>query len=303
MEGRSSTDRGDSESSPNPLKRAEAIEVLAKVVDGSVASVATDGIEMSNDSVEVDLKKARALKVEEEEFDEREVVIMAFGTKESWFLGFDDASFASDMIPQSLSQKIQARNVALPPVKICAIASDDNWLIIFADYSLATSGFNFDVSLEAALMNCDSAIVIFSFAPAGGWFLAREDGGMEWERLPTSLNELLRRRLKGDPAVTQIAISGFGGWFCRFSDGECEFDSIPSALQKLLIKQIRYASPNLIVSLSPSDGVSYFVSIGTTIEWVNESTTLRKALEFSQTGKAPESITWIQGLGSLRSIS
>ncbi len=51
----------------------------------------------------------------------------------------------------------------------------------------------------------------------------------------------------------------------------------------MLIAQIRHADPNLLVALSPSDGLSYFIVVGDHVEWVHDaSVSLRSALEYAQ---------------------
>jgi hypothetical protein len=44
---------------------------------------------------------------------------------------------------------------------------------------------------------------------------------------------------------------------------------------------IRRGDPNMILSLSPVDGHSYFVAIGDVAEWIHDSQSLRKALEIA----------------------
>lgn len=75
---------------------------------------------------------------------------------------------------------------------------------------------------------------------------------------------------------------------------ECEWEGIPKQLEKILIANIRHAHPNILVSLSPVDGLSYFVCIGETAEWISDSTNLRVALEYmhSKDTSLPESVSW-----------
>ena len=76
----------------------------------------------------------------------------------------------------------------------------------------------------------DAEVSLFEFSPAGGWVLVREDGTMAWERLPSSLEVVLKRRTKMDSPVVQLSISGIGGWFVQFQDCECLWDSVPPSL-------------------------------------------------------------------------
>ncbi|KAI8896740.1 hypothetical protein BC833DRAFT_596323 [Globomyces pollinis-pini] len=224
---------------------------------------------------------------------DRHVTNMAFGSRGSWFVRWSDGSLAWDQIPPSLHNKLFKRHKFLPTVKSLSISSNNDWLIVFDDGSFATSGFPMYGRLKESLAD-ESDPVNFVFAPAGGWLLIRENGSMAWERLPTSLDELLKRRTQLDPAIEQISISGFGGWFVRFADGECEWEAIPKPLQKLLISRIRHADPNILVTLSPADGLSYFVAIGEVGEFVHDNPTLRTTLEFANgiVNQLPESVTW-----------
>ncbi|KAJ3330615.1 hypothetical protein HDU91_003532, partial [Kappamyces sp. JEL0680] len=168
------------------------------------------------------------------------------------------------------------------------------------DGSFATSGFPLHGKLKKELMDADdpSELALFLFAPADGWLLCRQNGTMAYERLPTGLDFLLKRRTRLDSPIAQITISGFGGWFVRFADGECEWEAIPKALESVLIAHIRHADPNLVVALSPSDGLSYFIIVGEHAEWVHDSSALRSALEYAQTDPndskvlLPETVTF-----------
>jgi hypothetical protein len=60
---------------------------------------------------------------------------------------------------------------------------------------------------------------------------------------------------------------------------ECEWSALPKPLEKFLIQMIRKGDPNLLLTLSPSDGHSYFVAIGDTAEWVHDSKNFRETLE------------------------
>jgi hypothetical protein len=87
---------------------------------------------------------------------------------------------------------------------------------------------------------------------------------------------------------------------------ECEWEAIPRPLEKILIANIRHADPNLVVSLSPVDGMSYFVCIGETAEWIAEGSNLRMALEHAHVKEPqmeiPESITWEVPLSASPSV-
>ncbi|KAJ3261680.1 hypothetical protein HK103_004631 [Boothiomyces macroporosus] len=232
---------------------------------------------------------------------ERDVAFMAFGPK-GWFMLLTDGTTTWENIPPELHNKLYRRPKTLPPIQSLAISSDNSWVLIFKDGSFATSGFPMPMKMREALMDEDPAK--FIFAPAGGWLVLQQNGTMCWERLPSTLDQLLRRRTIYDPPIDQIAISAFGGWFVRFADGECEWEAIPNQLQKLLISRIRHADPNIVIALSPSDGQSYFACMGDVSEWVIDGNNFKIVFEHAVqgTGEIPESVTWNLSLSPSPSV-
>jgi hypothetical protein len=223
----------------------------------------------------------------------RDVSYITFGPKGGWYVLWNDNTSAWDSIPDLLSLKLRNRNKTLPRVISLSIDNDSNWVCIFADGSFATSGFVMPAPMKQSFFDGEGPSK-FTFAPAGGWIMVYSDGTMAWERLPSGLNELLKRRSIYDSKLVNLSISQFGGWFARFEDGECEWEAIPTGLETILIQNIRKADPNLVVSLSPCDGSSYFVYIGDNAEWEFNSATLRKTLEYSAgvSEALPESVVW-----------
>ncbi|KAJ8331785.1 hypothetical protein BDV3_001215 [Batrachochytrium dendrobatidis] len=214
---------------------------------------------------------------------DRDVVYVAFGPRGGWYVRWSDGSSAWEQIPPSLHTKLYGRMRNLPHAECISISEMSQWVTVFGDGSFATSGFPVYGKLKEALHDPpqDAELKTLIFAPGGGWLLMRDDGSMAWERLPSGLDELLKRRTKADAPVDCVSISGFGGWFLRFTDGECEWDAIPKPLEKLLIQLVRRGDPSIVVTLSPSDGMSYFVAVGDTAEWVHDSASLRMALEWA----------------------
>ncbi|KAI8925390.1 hypothetical protein BC831DRAFT_461370 [Entophlyctis helioformis] len=230
-----------------------------------------------------------------EEEPERDVVYMAFGPRGAFYVRWSDGSSAWENIPPMLHTKLYGRMKHLPSVQSMSMPEMNQWITVFSDGSFATSGFPLYGKLKDALQDppVDSELKSLVFAPGGGWLLTRDDGTMAWERLPTGLDELLRRRTRSDAPLDRVAISGYGGWFVRFADGECEWEAIPKPLEKLLIQHIRHGDPNIVVALSPTDGHSYFVAVGDTAEWVHDSASLRLVLEWSNGNESialPESV-------------
>lgn len=135
-------------------------------------------------------------------------------------LNFDrwsDGSAAWDHIPTTLHQKLCNRNKSLPGVVNMAISMDNSWLVLFKDGSFANSGFPITPKLEDSLFD-DSPPVLFTFAPAGGWVLMRQDGTLSWDKLPTSLNSWLSDRSPQDSKISKLTISSYGGWFVMTED-------------------------------------------------------------------------------------
>jgi hypothetical protein len=155
---------------------------------------------------------------EDEDYIDRDVSYVAFGGKGAWYVKWTDGTSAWESLAPSLHTKLAGRNKSLPSVISLSISSDNQWVCIFKDGSFATSGFPMSGKMRDAFFE-DIEPKLFLFAPAGGWLLVRQDGSMDWERLPSSLDLLLKRRSIHDPPIQQIAISGFGGWFIRFLDG------------------------------------------------------------------------------------
>jgi hypothetical protein len=156
---------------------------------------------------------------------ERDLTLVSFGPKGSFYLKFSDSISLWESVPPSLQSKLKGRSSSLPGVVSISISSSSQWLVVFLDGSFATSGFPLSLKLKHELMDSEdtSELSLFLFAPADGWILIRKSGALAYERLPTGLDMLLRRRGSNDAAVQTLSISGFGGWFIRFADGECEW--------------------------------------------------------------------------------
>jgi hypothetical protein len=155
-----------------------------------------------------------------DDYIDRDVSYVAFGPKGAWYVKWTDGTSAWELLAPNLHTKLAGRNKSLPSVASLSISSENQWVTVFKDGSFATSGFPMSGKMKEAFFH-DVEPKLFIFAPAGGWLLVRQDGSMNWERLPSSLDLLLKRRMVQDPPIQQIAISGFGGWFIRFSDGYC----------------------------------------------------------------------------------
>ena len=152
---------------------------------------------------------------------DRDVVYVAFGPRGGWYVRWSDGSSAWEQIPPSLHTKLYGRMRNLPHAECISISEMSQWVTVFGDGSFATSGFPVYGKLKEALHDPpqDAELKTLIFAPGGGWLLMRDDGSMAWERLPSGLDELLKRRTKADAPVDCVSISGFGGWFLRFTDG------------------------------------------------------------------------------------
>ena len=162
--------------------------------------------------------------------DTRQVVLVCYGAKGSYYLQFSDCTQAWDNIPQSLHSKLLSRKSSvMPPVSSLSISESGNWLAVFADGSFASSGFTLSSKLRDCLFAEDEAQpLLFTFAPHDGWVLVMDNGNLAYERLPSTLESLLgKRNAKMDARVCELQISGHGGWFVRFEDGECEWEGLP----------------------------------------------------------------------------
>ncbi|RKO91622.1 hypothetical protein BDK51DRAFT_45497 [Blyttiomyces helicus] len=209
-------------------------------------------------------------------------VTAAFGPKGGWFLRWSDGASGWEHLPPTLHAKLNSRLRSLPGVRQLAMSELGQWFVSFDDGSYATSGFAVEGKLWDALHDGgDADVTHLVFAPGGGWVLTREDGTVMWERLPTGLADLLKRRSRNDPPIETITISKMGGWFVRFQDRECEWEGLPPRLEKLLIQHIRKGAPHLVVALSPVDMNSYFIALGETHDWHHESARLRSAIEWA----------------------
>jgi hypothetical protein len=225
-----------------------------------------------------------------EEESQTDVAQLTIGPSNSFYIRWADHSASWELLTQNLSLKLRNRNKNLPKTFSLSIDVDGKWLIIFADGSFASSPFTMPAQMKKAFLSDNAEPELFLFAPAGGWILLYNDGSIAWERLPTGLDELLRRRTKSDSKIVQISISAFGGWFLSFADGECEWEGLPASLQSILIANVRKLDPKsnrkIIVSLSLYDGFSYFVYIPleehAIAEWVGISENLNLALQYPQ---------------------
>ncbi|KAI8920873.1 hypothetical protein DFJ77DRAFT_139695 [Powellomyces hirtus] len=212
-------------------------------------------------------------------------VTVAFGPRNGWFIRWSDGTSGWEGLPPTLHSKLNNRLPSLPGVRQLSMSDNNDWFVSFDDGSFATSGFPPRGKLWDALHNdADADVTNLVFAPGGGFLLTREDGTAVWERLPTGLNDLLKRRSRGDPVVDYVAISKLGGWFVMFQDRECVWEGLPPQLERILIQIIRKNPPHLIVGLSPVDMMSYFIGVGYASETNINFTTLQAALEWQKGG-------------------
>ncbi|KAI8908909.1 hypothetical protein EDD86DRAFT_206387 [Gorgonomyces haynaldii] len=213
---------------------------------------------------------------------QRRLVYCALG-KDSWYCRFDDGISCWDNLPQTLHYKLWNRSRSLPPVRSLAIM-DQQWIAIFSDGSIASSGFAMNAKLRKELQDPDSesGVRLLAFAPGGGWIVVRYDGTMSWERLPSGLDTLIRRRHPQDPPVELLSISMFGGWFVRFEDGECEFEGLPKQLEQILVKEVRKAPENIVCALTPEDAGSFVIAVGDEEQVQHPRSSLKIVMRWSQ---------------------
>ena len=148
---------------------------------------------------------------------ERELQELVLCGRNGWYMRWTDGSQAWDNLPQTLHHKIISRSKLLPGIINMSVAMDNSWLLLFRDGSFTNSGFPITPKLAESLFE-DSPPVLFTFAPAGGWVLVRDDGSVSWDKLPTTLNAWLLKRTKQSPKISRISISSFGGWFVMTAD-------------------------------------------------------------------------------------
>lgn len=172
---------------------------------------------ISGTTVQEDNKDIDVNQLEEEDEDE-DITMVSFGPKGAWHVKWAGGTSSWEFLEPSLHSKLKSRNKNLPELVSLSMSNDNHWVAIFKDGSFATSGFLMTSKMQEAFFD-DYEPFKFIYAPAGGWLLLRIDGSLAWERLPTGLDQLLRRRAPGDSSIEQITISGFGGWFVRFKDG------------------------------------------------------------------------------------
>ncbi|KAJ3049666.1 hypothetical protein HK097_009359 [Rhizophlyctis rosea] len=207
-------------------------------------------------------------------------VAACFGPRNGWYLRWSEGTSGWQHLPPTLHAKLESRLPSLPGVQLLSVSELGQWFVSFDDGSFATSGFSADGRLREAL-DAGAEVTGLCFAPGGGWVLWREDGTISWERLPSTLVELLQKRRKGDPFVERIEISKLGGWFVRFADKECEWEGLPPRLEKFLIRHVRKGFEHLIVALSPVDFNAYFVSTGDSTEHSHGSARFQATIEWS----------------------
>ena len=66
---------------------------------------------------------------------------------------------------------------------------------------------------------------------------------------------------------------------------------LTQTMQELLIKEIRRGDPSVHASLSPCDGHSYFLKIGSSVLYMHDSDTLQSALDWANGLPMPDSDT------------
>ncbi|KAJ3030719.1 hypothetical protein HDV00_008738 [Rhizophlyctis rosea] len=214
-----------------------------------------------------------------------------FGPRSGWYVRWSDGTSGWQHLPPTLHAKLESRLPSLPGVKQLSVSELGQWFVAFEDGSFATSGFSVDGRLREAL-DSGAEVTGLVFAPGGGWVLWREDGTISWERLPSTLAELLKRRGPQDAHVDRIEISKLGAWFVRFVDKECEWEGLPPRLEKFLIQQVRKEPPHVILALSPVDANAYFVSTGEATEHAHTSARLQATIEWGlmQAKERPKSV-------------
>ncbi|KAJ3007887.1 hypothetical protein HKX48_008883 [Thoreauomyces humboldtii] len=216
-------------------------------------------------------------------------VTVAFGQRSGWYIRWSDGTSGWESLPPTLHAKLNNRLPSLPGVHQLSMSDNNDWFVSFDDGSFATSGFPPRGKLWEALHNdADADVTNLVFAPGGGFILTREDGTTVWERLPTGLNDLLKRRQRSDPSVEYVAISKLGGWFIMFADRECVWEGLPPKLEKILIQTIRKNPPHLVVGLSPVEMMAYFVAVGSASDTNMDYATLRKALAWQRGAPLPD---------------
>ena len=203
-------------------------------------------------------------------------------TKDAWYCRLSDGSCCWENLPSELHSKLSQRSKSLPIVKSVTLLNQKDWVLVFNDGSVALRGSSIPQKLKQELQDSDSdsQIKLLVFAPGGGWFLIRQDGTKYWDKLPTSLDHLLRLRSIHDPPIDTLAISMTGGWFIRFLDGECEWEGLPPPLEKLLIQLVRKGDPKMTLALSLEDPRHYFLSMGDTVSWLHDGAHLKNMLNW-----------------------
>lgn len=155
----------------------------------------------------------------------RTLAYIALGPRGSWFTRWSDGHTVWEGIPATLHTKLHGRSSQLPHVRSLSMLGQSEWVVVFDDGSICSSGFGLFGRLTAELDACQVKCLVL--APACGWLLVRLDGSVSYERLPTGLSGLLERRTSIDPPIDQVCISGVGAWFVRFTDGECLWNGLP----------------------------------------------------------------------------
>ncbi|KAJ3132586.1 hypothetical protein HDU90_006798 [Geranomyces variabilis] len=210
-------------------------------------------------------------------------VTVAFGPRGGWYIRWSDGTSGWESLPPTLHSKLNNRLPSLPGVRQLSMSDNNDWFVSFDDGSFATSGFPPRGKLFDALHgDADADVTNLVFAPGGGFLLTREDGTAVWERLPSGINDLLKRRQRSDPSVDYVAISKLGGWFIMFQDRECVWEGLPPQLTKILVQIVRKNPPHLVVALSPVDMMAYFIGVGYASETNIEYPTLKAALEWQK---------------------
>ncbi|KAJ3158683.1 hypothetical protein HDU86_002648 [Geranomyces michiganensis] len=210
-------------------------------------------------------------------------VTVAFGPRGGWYIRWSDGTSGWESLPPTLHAKLNNRLPSLPGVRQLSMSDNNDWFVSFDDGSFATSGFPPRGKLFDALHgDADADVTNLVFAPGGGFLLTREDGTAVWERLPSGINDLLKRRQRSDPSVDYVAISKLGGWFIMFQDRECVWEGLPPQLTRILVQIVRKNPPHLVVALSPVDMMAYFIGVGHASESNIEYPTLKAALEWQK---------------------
>ncbi|KAJ3188467.1 hypothetical protein HDU85_005619 [Gaertneriomyces sp. JEL0708] len=205
-------------------------------------------------------------------------VILTLAPRSGYYVRFSNGVSLWYNLPPMLHSKLTSRLQSLPGVRQLSVSENNEWFVSFDDGSFATSNVRPGGRLWEGLNDGEVDVTSVVFAPGGGWLLTRADGSFLYERLPTTLTDLLSRRTQRDAPVAHVEISKLGGWFVRFTDGECEWEGLPPRLTRGLVKVVRKRPDAVVVGLSTGEIGKYFLSVGALFD--SNVDGVAKAVEF-----------------------